>query len=155
MVCRLMKGLYGLKQASRLWYKKLKAALEHMGFKAIYSDNSIYVYAKAEDKEYMKKVPYISAVGSLLFLALATRPNIAHTVSVLCRFNSNPGIAHWKSVKHLFRYLRGTLDYRLIYGPTDSNELFTSFCDADHAGNPDNGRSTSGYDLRIGSGAIS
>ena len=59
----------------------------------------------------MKKVPYISAVGSLLFLALATRPDIAHTVSVLCRFNSNPGIAHWKSVKHLFRYLRGTLDY--------------------------------------------
>ena len=108
-----------------------------------------------EDKEYMKKVPYISAVGSLLFLALATRPDIAHTVSVLCRFNSNPGIAHWKSVKHLFRYLRGTLDYRLVYGPTDSKELFTSFCDADHAGNPDNGRSTSGYVLRIGSGAIS
>ena len=109
----------------------------------------------SEDKEYMKKVPYISAVGSLLFLALATRPDIAHTVSVLCRFNSNPGVAHWKSVKHLFRYLRGTLDYRLVYGPTDSKELFASFCDADHAGNPDNGRSTSGYVLRIGSGAIS
>ena len=65
-----------------------------------------------------------------------------------------PGIAHWKSVKHLFRYLRGTLDYRLVYGPTDSKELFTSFCDADHAGNPDNGRS-SGYVLRIGSRVIS
>ena len=104
-----------------------------------------------ENKKYMKKVPYISAVSNLLFLALATCPDISHTVIVLCHCNSNPGITHWKAVKCLFRYLRGTLDYRLVYGPTDSKELFTSFCDADYAGNPDNGRSISGYVLRINS----
>ena len=47
-----------------------------------------------EDKEYIKKVPYISAVSSLLFLALATYPDIAYTISVLYCFNSNPGIAY-------------------------------------------------------------
>ena len=47
-----------------------------------------------EDKEYIKKVPYISAVSSLLLLALATYPDIAYTISVLYCFNSNPGIAY-------------------------------------------------------------
>jgi hypothetical protein len=47
------------------------------------------------------------------------------------------------------------LDYKLTYGPSPSPELFTTFSDADHAGNPDNGRSTSGYIVKMGSGAIS
>ena len=48
MVCYLIKSLYKLKQISYLWYKKLNAGLEHIGFKAIYFDNSIYIYAKDE-----------------------------------------------------------------------------------------------------------
>ena len=77
-----------------------------------------------------KDKEYIFAVGFLLFLALATRSDIAHTVSILCRFNSNPRIVHLKTVKHLFCYLRGILDYRLVYGLTDSKELFTLFYNA-------------------------
>jgi hypothetical protein len=68
-----------------------------------------------EEVEYMKDKPYIHAVGSLLYLATATRPDIAYAVGVLARFNSNPGVVHWKAVKHLFRYLKGTLDYKLTY----------------------------------------
>ena len=56
----------------------------------------------------MKDVPYMNAVGSLMYLATTTRPDIAYAVGVLARFNSNPGIVHWKAVKHLFRYLKGT-----------------------------------------------
>jgi hypothetical protein len=59
-------------------------------------------------------------------------------------------------VKHLFHYLKGTLDYKLTYtGSTPPTELFTTYTDADHAGNPDNGRSTSGYIVKMGNGAIS
>jgi hypothetical protein len=75
-------------------------------------------------------------------------------VGVLARFNQNPGIEHWKAVKHLFRYLKGSLDYKLVYGPSDS-QLFTTYTDADHGGNPDNGRSTGGYAIVIGGGAVS
>jgi hypothetical protein len=65
-------------------------------------------------------------------------------------------MAHWKAVKHVFRYLKGTLDYKLTYAPDPtSNELFTTFTDADHAGNPDNGKSTGGYVVKMGTGAIS
>ena len=109
-----------------------------------------------EDKAEMKNIPYINAVGSLLYLAILTRPDIAYTASVLARFNSNPGMAHWKAVKHLFRYLKGTVNLKLVYGPDPSmgNDRFITFCDADHGGNKDNGKSTSGYMVKLGSGVV-
>lgn len=108
-----------------------------------------------EDKEYMRKVPYANAVGKLLYLATATRPDIAFAVSTLCRLISNPGPAHWKVVQHLFRYLQGTKDMKLTYSPSNSTELFTSYSDADHGGNPDNGKLTSAYVVCIGTGTVS
>jgi hypothetical protein len=110
----------------------------------------------AKEVAYMKTVPYINAVGSLMFLATTSRPDIAYSVGVLCRFNSNPGPKHWTAVKHLLRYLKGSMDYRLTYGPDpNSKEIFSAYSDADHGGNPDNGRSTGGYLLKIGTGAVS
>jgi hypothetical protein len=108
-----------------------------------------------EEKAEMAKYPYQNAVGALNYLATCTRPDIAYSVSVLARFNSNPGFHHWKAVKHLFRYLQGTKDFKLVYGPDDSSNLFTSYCDADHAGDRDTGRSTGAYIIKYGSGAIS
>src|ERR1700759_2170227 len=101
--------------------------------------------------------PMENAVGSLLFLAMTTRPDIAFSVSVLCCFISNPGQPHWRTVQHLFHYLQGTKDMRLTYrgDKYDPECIFTAFTDSDHAGNADNGRSTSGYLLCIGGGAVS
>ena len=98
------------------------------------------------------------AVSFLFYLAATTRPDIARTVGNLAHFSQHPGMVHWKAVKHLFRYIKGTLDYKLTYSPSSSSsepELFTSFTDADHAGCPDTGRSTSGYVIKMGTGAIS
>ncbi|PIL22297.1 hypothetical protein GSI_14985 [Ganoderma sinense ZZ0214-1] len=57
---------------------------------------------------------------------------------------SHPGMAYWKAIKHLFHYIRGTLDYKLTYAPLPKPELFSSFTNADHMGCPDTGRSISG-----------
>jgi hypothetical protein len=109
-----------------------------------------------EDIAFMQTGPYINAVGALMYLAIATHPDIAHVVGVLCHFMSNPGPAHWKAVKHLFCYLSGTLDQCLTYAPDPSApELFHTYSDADHAGNSDNGWLTSGYVVKIGTGAVS
>ena len=103
----------------------------------------------------MQDIPYGQAVGSLFYLAVATRPDIARTVGNLARFSQHPGMAHWKAVKHLFRYIKGTLDYKLTYAPSPKPELFSSFTNADHAGCPDTGHSTSGYMIKMGTGVIS
>jgi hypothetical protein len=109
-----------------------------------------------EEAQEMKDIPYISAVGSIMYLAMMTRPDIAETASVLARYNSNPGIAHWKAVKHLLRYLAGTLDMELCLGADpDCDELIRAYSDADHGGNKDNGKSTTGYLIKVGSGVVS
>jgi len=109
-----------------------------------------------QEVEQMRSIPYLAAVGALMYLATTTRPDIAYSVGVLARFNSNPGWTHWLAVKHLMRYIRGTLDYSLTYSPDPScPELFTTYSDTDHGGCKDSGRSTGGYLVKMGSGAVS
>ena len=252
-VCKLVKSLYGLKQAGRVWNKTLHSALSSMGFKHVQSDHGLYIYLRddvrllmpvfvdditlackdgakidsviqelsqhfklrdlgpttqllgieihrdrpnrqlsisqsqfisnliqehglsdskpvttplnpgtrlstsmcpqndAEALE-MQQYPYISVVGSLMYLAVTTRPDIAYAAGVLARFNSNPGPAHWQAAKHVLHYLKGTTQHKLVYQPSTSPEPFITYSDADHGGNPDNGKSTGMHwpDLVIG-----
>lgn len=258
-VCRLVKGLYGLKQSGRLWYHKLAQTLEELGFTQVKSAPSIYVWKSDETRvilpifvddvtiaspskteidrikrllgerfkikdlgpisyllgikvdynrksrclklsqsQYiidmlsrfnlsdckgvstpmdpgsqlsrkdspstpeeiseMKKVPYMNAVGALMYLAIASRPDIAFAVGKLARFNSNPGRVHWKAVQHLFRYLQRTIDLKLTYQPDASSlssEIMVAYSDSDFAGCTDTRRSTSGTLVKMGTGAIS
>ena len=103
----------------------------------------------------MQQYPYISVVGSLMYLAVTTRPDITYAARMLARFNSNPGPAHWQAAKHVLRYLKGTTHHKLVYHPSTSPEPFITYSDADHGGNPDNGKSTGGYVVKIGSGVVS
>jgi hypothetical protein len=63
---------------------------------------------------------------------------------------------HWKAVKHVFCYLRGTVELKLMYGPGDvkGEERFLTYCDADHGGDIDRRKSTSGYMVKVGSGVV-
>ena len=63
----------------------------------------------------MPRVPYASAVGSLMYAMVYTRLDIAHAVGVLSMFISKPGKEHWTTMKRVFRYLHGTSDYGLCY----------------------------------------
>ena len=107
----------------------------------------------------MRAYPYAQLVGSLMYLATAIRPDISSTTSavgLLGHFSANPGLPHWKAAKHLLHYLKGTMDMKLTYAPDPSQtELFTSYCDADHGGDRDNKRSTSGMIIKMGTGAAS
>lgn len=107
---------------------------------------------QAENME-MAGVPYRQAIGSLLFLSIITRPDIGFAVNLLSRYCENPGKAHWGAVKRIFRYLRGTMKYKLTYGGTE-NEL-TGYCDADWASDMDQRKSTTGYVYTMFGGAVS
>lgn len=99
-------------------------------------------------------VPYQEAVGSLLYLAQGTRPDIAFAVNDVSRFNSNFGQAHWTAVKRVFRYLEGTMDYKLKYTKNGNSNLI-GFSDADHGSDIDKRRSCTGYVFILQNGAIS
>ena len=49
----------------------------------------------------MCKVPYLEAIGSLNYLAVATQPNISFSVLLLVQFMGNLGRVHWEAVKHV------------------------------------------------------
>ena len=80
-----------------------------------------------EEEDKMSKVPYASAIGSLMYAMVCTRPNIAHAVGVVSRYMSHLGIEHWNAVKWILRYLRGTSNKCLHFGgsTTDYRAMLT------------------------------
>ena len=100
----------------------------------------------------MAKVPYREAIGSLMYAAVATRPDISFAVSTLSQFLENPGEVHWEAVKRVFRYLAGTKTHALTYGG-ERHEL-TGYTDADGA-SQDHRRAISGFAYLIDGGAVS
>lgn len=102
----------------------------------------------------MASIPYQEAIGCLMYAAQITRPDISFAVSMLSRFNTNYGKAHWSAVKRVFRYLKSTLDMKLTYRRDVEGEMI-GYCDADWAGDHDERRSTTGYVFVHQTGAIS
>ena len=111
--------------------------------------------ATQKEMEDMRKVPYRSAVGSLMYAMVGTRPDIATAVGVVSRHLENPGQAHWSAVKRIFRYLRGTTGVGICYGTSKNLGVLEGYSDADWAGDLDSRRSTTGYVFTLGGGAIS
>lgn len=101
---------------------------------------------------HMKNVPYREAIGSLMYAAIGTRPDISFAVSTLSQSLDNPGQIHWDAVKRIFRYLLGTKGWRLTYGGEQTNLI--GYTDADGASQPHR-RAISGYAFLIDGGAVS
>jgi hypothetical protein len=111
-----------------------------------------------EEEEDISHVPYASAVGSLMYAMVFTKPYIAHVVGVLSRYMSKPEKEHWTTVKRVFRYLRGTTSYGLCYQGRPRLDRVVDihgFVDADWARYMNRIRSTSGYVFNLFGGAIS
>ena len=89
-------------------------------------------------------VPFREAVGALMHLTTATRPDIAYAVSFVSRFMENPQEEHWVAVKRIFRYLQGTKMHGICYKPSATID-FRGYSDADWAGDVADRKSTSGY----------
>ena len=256
VVCRLRKGLYGLKQASREWYKTLRKGLESMGFKAMDADPSVFLrFAKDGSLEClifvwvddllvavvnmsmmddvmaelqkrfamqrlgfpsqmlgcrMEKLPtgamtldqeeYIEEtlekwgmsncggvetpmdstplrkmqpdecraerafdfpklVGALIWIASASRPDIAQAVSELARHMANPTKEHWAAARRLLRYLKATKSLRLRFEPRapggEESPMFMGYTDASFASCIDTNRSRSGYVFFLGNTPVS
>jgi hypothetical protein len=257
MVWRLLKSLYGLKQASLMWYKLFRTTLEKLGFKRSEFDHGLFTYhwpfngskaicflavhvddglgatnstsffthlkgeiAKAfgikdlgpvksfigfqferdrisrelwiHQENYVNNLldeyslhdcnsvstpldsnhpfgdinstypetpnlvkSYQRLIGSLLFLSICTRPDIAFAVMALSQWNSKPEPRHFASAKRVLRYLKGTKDFRLKYGGVNKDLPLQGFTDSDWGGDPSTRASVSGYCWFFAGGPIS
>lgn len=246
-VCKLMKSLYGLKQASRCWNQKFSSFLQKFNFTVCSADPCVFInnngktkiilaiyiddglVAASDDDQivpllnYLKQefeikifdtksylgleidrlndggiflhqcgyvnrilqrfnmvecnavstpadanqilysnpdttnkinFPYREAIGCLMYLTVATRPDICYAVNLASRFMENPADIHVNSVKRILKYLKGTPNYGIKF-KSENNLKFCGFSDADYAGDLDSRRSTSGYVFQLGDSIIS
>lgn len=99
-------------------------------------------------------VPYRESIGSLMYLAVATRPDLSFALSVASQYLENPMQYHWTAVKRIMKYLRGSINKGIIFDCNLNNNL-NCYSDADYAGDLDTRRSTSGFVIMSAGGAVS
>jgi len=100
-------------------------------------------------------VKYQSLVGSLLYTAIATRPDISQAVGLVSKFNSNPTEAHLTAATRILCYLKGTLNLAMKYQKSEIGMQMTGYSDADWASDPDDRHSTTGHLFVIAGGTVS
>jgi hypothetical protein len=115
---------------------------------------------KDEDGVSSDASKYKQMVGCLMYL-LATRPDLAYSVCLVARFMDKPTDMHVAAVKRIFRYIRGTLAYGVMYNQQNSDDKnkeelkLVGWTDSDYAGDSEDRKSTSGYVFMLGKSAIS
>ena len=101
----------------------------------------------------MQNVPYASAVGSIMYVMMCTRPDVSYVLSVTSKFQANPGESYWKAVKNILKYLRRTKDLFMIYG--GAKLQVRGFTDASFQSDKDDCKSQSGYIFTLNGGVVS
>ena len=106
-----------------------------------------------KEKREMARVPYASAVESLMYAMLCTRPDIYFAVGMVSHYQSNRGPVHWQAVKRIFRYIHGMSDLILCYQGGDLR--LRGYSDVDWANDRDEHKSTTGYAFLLSGTTIS
>ncbi|MCH82053.1 retrovirus-related Pol polyprotein from transposon TNT 1-94 [Trifolium medium] len=111
--------------------------------------------SKEGSATYVDPSHYRSIVGALQY-ATITRPDISFSVNKVCQFMSQPTDAHWTVVKHILRYLKGTISFGLHLQPVKTFLIpLQAYCDANWGSDSDDRRSTSGACVYLGPNLIS
>ena len=112
--------------------------------KAVISPTDISSRLTPNDAATKINAPFREAVGALVDLMTATRPDIAFAVGYVSRFMENPQVEHWMAVKRILRYLQGTKSHGICCKPNNKVDLY-GYSDADWAGDHEDRKSTLGY----------
>ena len=104
--------------------------------------------------EYMSKIPYASAIGSIIYAMLCTRLDVAHALSLTSRFQQDPGEKHWTTVKEILKYLRRTNRLFLVYGG-EEELIVNGYSDDAFQTDVEDSKSQSGYVFCLNGGVFS
>ncbi|KAK8535581.1 hypothetical protein V6N12_057097 [Hibiscus sabdariffa] len=95
-----------------------------------------------QERERMSQIPYASAIGSIMYAMICTRPDLSYALSMTSRYQANPGEGHWTAVKNILKYLRRTKDVFLVYGGEEELRI-KGYTDASFQTDKDDSRSQS------------
>ncbi|KAG1662847.1 hypothetical protein FOA52_010638 [Chlamydomonas sp. UWO 241] len=109
---------------------------------------------RLEGEPFVDGSKYRSLVGSLMYLAVSTRPDLAHTATSLGRYSHSPTKPQWEAAQHVLRFLNGTVNLGIKFGGGADHGL-VGFVDSDYAGDESDRKSRSGYVFLSGAGPIS
>ncbi|XP_031255460.1 secreted RxLR effector protein 161-like [Pistacia vera] len=102
----------------------------------------------------MEIIPYSSAIRSVMYSMISTRPNLSFAISLLSRFMSNPGLERWVALKWLLRYINSTMHVGLDFCKRNSTLDLVGYVDSDFAGDRDSRKSTTAYCFTLGGNCI-
>ena len=109
---------------------------------------------KEEEGSFMADIPYASAVGSIMYAMVGSRPDLGYAVGLISRFMSEPGREHWLAAKWVLRYLKGATRRCLTF--TKHSEFsIQGFCDSDYATDLDRRRSVTGFVFQVWGNTVS
>ena len=107
-----------------------------------------------EDREKMSVVPYASAIGSVMYAMLCTRPDVCLAISMVERFQSDLGVEHWTAVNNILKYLKRTKVMFLVDGG-DQELVIKGYIDANFDTDPNDSKSQTRYVYILNGGAVS
>ncbi|KAK8621636.1 hypothetical protein V6N13_081069 [Hibiscus sabdariffa] len=97
-----------------------------------------------QERERMTQIPYASAIGSIMYAMICTRPDLLYALSMTSRYQANPGEGHWTTVKNILKYLRRTKDVFLVYRGEEELRI-KGYTDASFQTDKDDSRSQSDF----------
>jgi hypothetical protein len=117
-------------------------------------DPNVVLYPVLENDKKVENVPYREAVGSLMFLAVVSRPDIAFAVNTVSKFLNNHNDEHWRAVKRIISDVSGTIEYGIEYFCSEKACELIGYSDADYANDIETRRSTTGYLFELANGPV-
>ena len=148
------KGYIKLSQANYIKKVLAKYSMENCNPISTPLDSKIKLEPNKEQASRDEIKWFQGIIGSLLYITLGTRPDLAYSVIKLARYASNPSNNHIILVKRILRYLKATIDYNIIYNKS-STRYISGYCDSDYAGDIATAKSTLGWIFLIAGSPIS
>jgi hypothetical protein len=150
---KLIKVENGITLSQSHYVEKVLSRFDYIDSKPSPTPYDPSVMLRKNRKIAKDQLRYSQIIGSLMYLASATRPDISFAVSKLSRFMSNPGTDHWHALERVMRYLAGTMSYGIHYSGHPA--VLEGYSDSNWISDADELYATSGYVFTLGGGAIS